>query len=73
MYKRDKMHEVAVSTGDVETWNKYKVIRNLRNLIKKEKKIYFENTLISQSKNPKTLWKELRKVIPSKKSNESNS
>ena len=62
-YQRDYMHRKAVDTQWDDMWQKYRELRNkINNTIKFEKQQYYEDAIISDKRNPKSMWKKINEL-----------
>ena len=73
--QRDRQKAKAIKSRNLNDWNKYKVLRNkVNNMKKNEKEKYFNNleNVITESEktNPKLHWKILKQLIKSNKTSE---
>ena len=67
MYKRDKIHELAVKRKDDSLMNEYRKLRNtVTDMIKDRKRKYFTDVSNSSRTNPCSFWAELGSSIPKK-------
>ena len=68
LYKRFKLTKLHVNEEIyIEAW---KIVQNL---IQRKKKVYFENKLKENTKNPKKLWKTLKQLdLSDKRSTSTN-
>ena len=65
MYKRDKIHELAVKRKDYSLMNEYRKLRNtVTDMIKDRKREYFTDVSNSSRTNPRSFWAELGSIIP---------
>ena len=65
---RDYFYKKAKKTGDEDSWNIAKFLRNVTNSnIRQAKREYVLEELKRNADNPKKFWKTIRTVIPSKK------
>ena len=65
MYERDKIHERATRNGDPVLMVHYRKLRNnVTEMIKQNKKKYFQNVNNTSRSNPRKFWSELTSVIP---------
>ena len=73
MYERDFAHKKArESVSDDIRWNEYRHLRNLvTSLTTQSKKQYFADIKPQLNNNPKAVWKKLRRVVGSKKNENS--
>ena len=63
MYQRDYMHRKAVDTQCDDMWQKYRELQNkINNTIKFEKQQYYEDAIISNQRNPKSMWKKINEL-----------
>ena len=71
MYKRDYLHKVATRTGDTDTFNEYKSLRNEVNVLIRNSKMKYYNDLYNDGKsNSRKLWSELSRLSGKNYSNE---
>jgi hypothetical protein len=62
------LYKLAVSTGLVSDFDKYKTYRNLYNsLLRLRKKLFYGESLNNASKNPKKIWEILNEITSRKK------
>ena len=65
MYERDKIHERAIWSGDPVLMDHYRKLRNnVIEMIKQNKKKYFQDIDNASRSNPRKFWSELTNVIP---------
>ena len=65
MYKRDKIHDLAVKRKDDSLMNVYRKLRNaITDMIKNRKREYFTDVSNSSRTNPRSFWTELSSIIP---------
>ena len=70
MYQRDYMHRKAVDTQCDDMWQKYRELRNkINDTIKFEKQQYYEDAIISNQRNPKSMWKKINELVRENKHN----
>lgn len=68
MQARDDIYSKFVLTRDAEDWILYKIYRNrVVSFIRFEKEKYFYTELDAHLNNPKTLWKNLKALLPNNK------
>ena len=61
--KKNELFKTSVSKRDTESIESYKIYRNIYNrLIKASKKLYYEDHLSRNKKNPKKIWELLTEV-----------
>ena len=64
MYKREKIHELAVKRKDDSLMNEYRKLRNtVTDMIKDRKREYFTDVSNSSGTNPRSFWAELGSII----------
>ena len=69
-HERDRLKKVADSGNNPALWAQYRQIRNhVNNLGKTLKKEYYHSSIAENCRNSKQLWKILKTVTPSKRSN----
>ena len=65
MYKRDRIHNLAVKRKDDSLMDEYRKLRNsVTDMIKNRKKEYFTNVSNSSCTKPRSFWEELSSIIP---------
>ena len=70
MYQRDYMHRKAVDAQCDNMWQEYRELRNkINNTIKFEKQQYYEDAIISNQRNPKSMWKKINELVRENKHN----
>ena len=68
MKDRDYFYNEAKSTGDVDSWNIAKDLRNVTNLnICQAKRDFILDELKEKDDDPKKFWKVIQKVVPTGK------
>ena len=69
--KRDNELKKARSSNSQDDWAKYKGTKCfVTNLIRKSKRMYVQESIDENKGNPKGIWKALKSLIKSQKSNE---
>ena len=64
------MHRKAVDTQCDDMWQKYRELRNkINDTIKFEKQQYYEDAIISNQRNPKSMWKKINELVRENKHN----
>ena len=64
MYQRDYMHRKAVDTQCDDMWQKYRELRNkINNAIKFDRQQYYEDAIVSNQRNPKSMWKKINELV----------
>jgi hypothetical protein len=67
--QRDYHHKKSIKTDNIYHWNMYKRLRNaVTGKMRKEKSCYYVNEL-TESKDTKSMWKILNRILPTKKKN----
>ena len=67
MTERDYHHKKAIKTNQELHWSKYKRLRNtVSKKMKKAKSDYYSSRL-TETQDPKTMWKILKEIMPNKK------
>ena len=67
MTERDYHHKKAIKTDEELHWSKYKRLRNtVSKKMKKAKSDYYSSRL-TETQDPKTMWKILKEIMPNKK------
>ena len=70
MYRRDYLKEKAVNDKSDDLWNEYKLInKEITQDIDSSKSNYFKTNCDDNLKNPKLLWRNLKKCFPNKHNN----
>ena len=67
MTERDYHHKKAIETNEELHWSEYKRLRNtVSKKIKKAKSDYYYSHL-TETQDPKPMWKTLKEIMPNKK------
>ena len=67
-HERDRLKVKAEKSGNREIWRKYRDMRNFVNNMRKTlKKVYYQNQIMENKRNPKELWTILKTLTPSSK------
>ena len=68
MKERDRLHQRFLCTRDIIDWDNYKSYRNnVKRDLKKAKNEYNSNEVWQHKDNPRSLWKIVNRLIPSKR------
>ena len=67
--KRDRELQIARKTNCPNDWSKYKRTKcYVTNLVRKYKRMYFQQSIDENRGNPKEIWKALKSLTKSQKS-----
>ena len=67
--KRDRELKIAFKTNCPNDWSKYKRMKcYVTNLVRKSKRMYFQQSIDDNKGNPKEIWKALKSLTKSQKS-----
>ena len=73
MNQRDQFLRKARRSNNEEDWKSYKTLRNLcNNMRKKAKATYHKNLINENSRNPKSFWRAVKSIFPTKASSNRN-
>ena len=67
--KRDRALKIARKTNYPNDWSKYKRTKSyVTNLVRKSKRMYFQQSIDDNKENPKEIWEALKSLTKSQKS-----
>ena len=67
--KRDREFKIARKTNCLNDWSKYKCTKcYVTNLVRKSKRMHFQQSIDDNKGNPKEIWKALKSLTKSQKS-----
>lgn len=68
MRERNRLRKQACESGSPQIWAQFRNIKNkVNSMVKQAKKTYFTNAL--KTKDSKTIWENIRYIVPGKSKN----